>query len=232
MKLLIVEDDPLAAKDLTHKLNILGFSDIVTAYSAKEAKKLVELNTPDLLIVDINLGSDESGIDLGYWLDARGYSYFYLSGKQDTVTFLKSTQTDSVINLEKPVSLSTLRNTLHIVTKSTNRTQKVSEKIIIPTSEGIHLISLENILYLKAARAYSEIYLTKSGKRLLASISLAQLMERNPSPKIIRIHRSHAVNVDYVTLRKGNILVIGEDAITLDIGRSYRDEIDNILQIK
>ncbi len=64
LKILIVEDDPIIAEDLAGCLALLKYEVNGIAYSSKEALSLLSTNEIDLAILDINLGVEDSGIQL------------------------------------------------------------------------------------------------------------------------------------------------------------------------
>lgn len=64
MRVLVIEDNAVLSLTLEVMLKKLGFSEIRKAYSPKEALAVIEEFEPELLLVDINLDSDLSGIDI------------------------------------------------------------------------------------------------------------------------------------------------------------------------
>ena len=66
-RLLLVEDEPMVAALLQETLEAAGY-EVLTAYSALEAKSRAKLFDPDIAILDINLGGGPSGVDLSFLL--------------------------------------------------------------------------------------------------------------------------------------------------------------------
>lgn len=69
MRLLIVDDEPIAIQGILHGVDLkkLGFRDIFTAGSYAEAVELMEKEQVDLAICDIEM-PDRSGIELMDWM--------------------------------------------------------------------------------------------------------------------------------------------------------------------
>lgn len=67
-RLLIVEDEPMAAGLLRETLSTENF-DIRVAHSSAEATHICKNFDPDLAIVDINLGRGPNGVDLAFILN-------------------------------------------------------------------------------------------------------------------------------------------------------------------
>lgn len=64
-RLLVVEDEPLAANLLRNALAGSAF-DVETARSAADARAVLRRFDPDVVLVDINLGAGPTGIDLAH----------------------------------------------------------------------------------------------------------------------------------------------------------------------
>ena len=70
MRLLIVDDEPIAIQGILHGVDLgqLGFSDVFTANSYMEAVEILEKETVDLAICDIEM-PDQSGLELMGWIE-------------------------------------------------------------------------------------------------------------------------------------------------------------------
>ena len=69
LKILIVEDDPIIAEDLADHLTILQYEVSGIAHSTKQALQILSTHEVDLAILDIHLGSNDSGIHLASTLN-------------------------------------------------------------------------------------------------------------------------------------------------------------------
>lgn len=67
--ILIVDDAAIVSTLLSDTLRSRGFNTL-TAISALEARQQLEANTVDIAIIDLDLGSGPSGIDLAYFLES------------------------------------------------------------------------------------------------------------------------------------------------------------------
>lgn len=64
VKILIVEDEPLIADDISYYLSLAGYSNNLIAHNYSEAVSLLENNEIDFVFLDQNLESSKSGVDL------------------------------------------------------------------------------------------------------------------------------------------------------------------------
>ena len=69
VRVLIVEDEPVIAENIALCLNNNDFMVSGIAYDNEEARKQLIQNTPDAVLMDINLGSDEDWIDLARFIN-------------------------------------------------------------------------------------------------------------------------------------------------------------------
>lgn len=228
MKVLVVEDDPLVAKDLQNKLELLGYSDLQHCESVQAARAIIEKWAPDVAILDVELKDGETGVDLGHLLDELNIPHFYVTGKQDLSTFAQTATTSGICNLEKPVSLINLRNALFQATRPQAAGADSLKKIIsIPVRDGEIRVHTDAILCLKASRAYCEMYILdgNSIRRIVTGMALKNMLDRIKHPSIVRIHNSSAVNMQHVSERRGNQLFINHLREWCDIGKTYRETV-------
>lgn len=77
--ILVVEDDPLLAMDLEWTLKQAGYAVIGPAITTAEAFDLLHRHTPDLIILDLNLGN-EMAFPVADHLAKAGLPFLILSG--------------------------------------------------------------------------------------------------------------------------------------------------------
>jgi len=64
IRILIVEDEAITAKGIESQIRKMGYRDIDIAISYNKAIRSIKENRPDLILLDINLKSSYSGIDI------------------------------------------------------------------------------------------------------------------------------------------------------------------------
>ena len=82
-KILIVEDQFIEAKSLNVILTNAGYSTCSIARSVDAALSIIEKEKPDLVLVDIFLQGEGTGIDLGRILNERNMAFVYLSANSN-----------------------------------------------------------------------------------------------------------------------------------------------------
>jgi DNA-binding NarL/FixJ family response regulator len=90
-RILIVEDEPLIAENISMYLNNGDFIVSGIAYDEEEARRQLEKNTPDAVLLDINLDDHEEGIALADFINQRyPIPFLFLTSYSDKSTLDKA----------------------------------------------------------------------------------------------------------------------------------------------
>ena len=103
--LMLVEDQMLVALDVEHMLADHGFSNVMTAPSAADALRRLETLTPDMAVLDVNLGSGTS-LPVARELRRRGIPFVFATGYGDSAMIPEEFSGVSVVR--KPYEAETL----------------------------------------------------------------------------------------------------------------------------
>lgn len=219
MKILVIEDDPLIADDLTDKLALLQHRVTAIVEDYESALEAIEKELPDLALVDIELRGEKSGIELGERLLQLKIPHIYLSGIQDMNTYIQAKSTAPLRNLAKPIDLINLRNALdvdlHAVMSSPNLIYLISDG-----NKSRQRIDPNKIYYLKADGSYCEVH--TGNKTYKLTVNMKTCLMKLEWPDIIRVSKSHAINLQHVKSKLGNCIEM-EDGAKIDIEPKYRD---------
>ena len=84
IRVLIVEDEPVIAENISMYLDNNDFEVSAIAYDSAEANEQLKNNTPDAAILDVNLESEEDGIDIAGNINRKYqiWNFFYDTGKR------------------------------------------------------------------------------------------------------------------------------------------------------
>ncbi len=99
---LIVEDQFIEANNLRIILKTAGYSVCPIANSFDAALDILDTENPELVLLDIFLKGDKTGIDLGLILKKRKIAFIYLSANSDKRTFEMAKETLPYGFLVKP----------------------------------------------------------------------------------------------------------------------------------
>ncbi len=218
--ILVVEDELIIAEMIKEMLVELGY--MVTAIAKNYAETITFLERSDpihLLILDINLEDERSGIDIGHHVN-RHYSrlpFIYLTSYTDKKTIQQAASSSPEAYLSKPFTSVDLYTTIEIVRART----KTSKKVIIQDGHDRVKIETNDIRYIKSDNNYLEAYTIK--KTYLIRNSLNAFLEEIDDPNFIRVHRSYAVNMLHVRSISGHHIYVDSDRCP--ISRNYKQEV-------
>ncbi|WP_439585886.1 sigma 54-interacting transcriptional regulator [Dyadobacter bucti] len=98
-KVLIVEDEYIIANNLEIILEHAGYSVIGIANSVSKALNVIHEQRPDMVLLDIYLNGNETGIDLARHLEELNIAFIYISANDDqsVLEAVKATQPSGYI---------------------------------------------------------------------------------------------------------------------------------------
>lgn len=235
VKVLLVEDDWIIAKEITYTLQDLGFEVIGSYDTGEEALNQLKILKPDIILLDIDLSSEMTGIDVAKKLkEEHSIPFVFLTALADTATIEKAKLAEPYAYLVKPVNKESLYSTIEITLHNAAKKQpdlpvspllqenlSIDDGIFIKNNKRLEKIMLRDILWVEAYDIYAMIY-TQAGKHLLNS-SLKVVEEKFPSSKFIRTHRSYIINLDKIDAIEESDIVIKDTRIP--IGKTYREKV-------
>ena len=127
-KILIVEDESIIALDLQYGLKDLGYKVIGTTDNCQDAIDMAAEHLPDVVLMDIKLKGNMSGIEASEIISELGIAVVYLTANNDTETFNKSNIKGSYGFVSKPYDINKLDKTLKIaIAKSKVESKKIND---------------------------------------------------------------------------------------------------------
>ena len=146
IKVLIVEDEPVIAKNISMYLNNNDFSVSGIAYDYEEAMSQLQHNTPDAVILDINLENSTDGIDIAESINKNNkIPFVFLTAYADRETLDKAKRVEPSGYIVKPFNEKTLLATLEIaISNYANKTnyqapvlslQKLNRYLLSPLTD-------------------------------------------------------------------------------------------------
>ena len=115
VRVLIVEDEPVIAKNISMYLDNNDFMVSGIAYDYEEAMSELEGNTPDAVILDINLDSDQDGIDIAAHINKKyRLPFLFLTSYSDKETLQRAKKVEPSGYIVKPFNEKTLLASLEI----------------------------------------------------------------------------------------------------------------------
>ena len=103
--------------------------------------------------------------------------------------------------------------------------QKDTKKIVLPTLNGLDVISLKQIIRCEANINYTTFFLT-DGSKIIVSKTLKEFDALLDDYNFIRVHNSHLINLNHVkkyTRGEGGTVTMSDHA-EVDVSRRKKDE--------
>ena len=195
MRVLIVEDESRIAKRVERMTrDILGntFQSLTHINTLQEALTFIENNPLDLLLLDLNLNG-EDGFDLLTTAVSESFHTIVISAYKDqAITAFEYGVLDFV---PKPFDRDRLEKAFNRRMRK-ERLETQVKYLAVKQRQRIQLIPIDEVLYIKGAGAYTELFLS-GGKKELHDKSLERL-EQLLSPTFERIHKSYLVKISEV----------------------------------
>ncbi|MFZ1311366.1 MAG: response regulator, partial [Chitinophagaceae bacterium] len=114
-RVLIVEDEPVIAENISMYLDNNDFEVSGIAYDSGEAIEQLQNNTPDAAILDINLESEEDGIDIANCINQKyQIPFLFLTSYSDKETLQRAKNVNPSGYIVKPFNEKTLLASLEI----------------------------------------------------------------------------------------------------------------------
>lgn len=201
-------------------------------------KALITEMTPDVIFLDVALLSENS-VDLLDQSSRHQYKLIFTVNPINDQSAPVDIPYRASDFLRKPFSEIDILKCIHKIQKKSNEEAlydrmetlfretftKRQSKITIPTSEGLSVISIADIVRLEADRSYCSV-IQSDGERLMVSKTLKEISQSLPTEDFFRIHASHLINVNYVKkyIKQDGGGVVMADGTLLPISRRRKQD--------
>jgi DNA-binding LytR/AlgR family response regulator len=229
----IVEDDVFVARDLEELLGELGYIVSFVAHSAGDAIHKIKDKKPELVLMDIQLNDAIDGVHLaGIFKTEYKIPVIFTTAFSDAKTLERVKNVSPFGYIIKPYAEANIRVAVELAfTRISEEKAKgdlnTDDYCFINSVNGMIKIATEDILYIEAFDYYSNVF--TATEKILAKMTLKEVLDALNNKDLLRIHKSYAVNVRHVTKIKYNEVYIG--AVKIPIGRAYKDEVMQKLHI-
>ena len=220
----IVEDVSITRLMLEQCLSENGFNVAGSAADAENAWKEIVLLKLDLVLVDIHLVGEKSGIWLGKKLNEElKIPFMYITANQDQNNSSLILATNPQAFIVKPINIFQLITTINI---TLSRNVILGKKQVL-VQDGLKSIKLnvDDIFYIQSDGNYLHIYLENN--RLLIRSTMDSFLEKVAEPSFLRIHQRYVINSSKRFVLRNNHISINNT--TLKISLRYKKEVKDKL---
>jgi DNA-binding LytR/AlgR family response regulator len=193
--ILIVEDEILIAKQLKKILVQNEYDKVSIAISYEGALDIIATQNTDLVLLDIKISGEKTGIDIAKDLNQRyNIPFIFLTSFNDSKTLEHVLALKPVGYINKPINRFTLISTINLFFN--DQQEKSNALFAFKNGSKVIQINLNKILYIESDHIYITLYFID--KTQLLRSSLSNFMEMITNENIVRINRSTAVNLNFI----------------------------------
>ncbi len=208
----VIIDDESALRDINRSLlndNFPNIEIVGEADSVNSGIELIKNSNPDIVLLDIEI---KGGTGFNILQKVKSYNFklvFITAFNHFAIKAIKFSAIDYIL---KPVNefefINAIENTLqkiesHEMEKQVSnffdhyekKTQ--SKKIVLRTSEAMHIIDISDIIYCQSDNSYTSFYLSDS-KKIIVSRTLKEFSELLEDYDFLRPHQSYLVNLNFI----------------------------------
>jgi DNA-binding LytR/AlgR family response regulator len=243
IKIFILEDEILVAKDLALRLSKMNYEVVSITNSIAEALAALQAEKHDIAILDIHLNDQIDGIGLAHKINQFWpMPIIFLTSFSDSTTLERAKDCRPAAYMLKPFNDRELAISIELAIAnyaqkvfasniisnqpSTNREEEayhLNESLFLRKKDRFERVHFEDILWAEAQSNYTRIISTE--EKFVMAITLQNVADQLVAPYFVRTHRSFVVNLKKVESLEGNMLYIGGNAIP--VSKSKKELIFN-----
>ena len=246
IRVLAIDDEPLALKQLTSYIEKVPFLQLVAAcQSAVEAARLLEREVVDAIFCDINM-PDLSGLDFVRALPAPPLVVFTTAYSEYAVEGYKVSAVDYLLKpfgmndfLRAAMKVQEQYNLHHQDTPRESSPLQDDGTLFVKTDYRVVRISIHDIRYVEGMSEYLRLHM-EGQKPIVTLLSMRKLEDYLPPQEFMRIHRSYIVNLQKIReVNKNRVFLMpptGQVPAAIDeglpIGDLYKEKFNSYLEQK
>lgn len=236
LRILIADDEAPARRQLRRVIESLPDVLLIgEAVDGIEALQLTESLQPDVLVLDISM-PQMNGLDVAANLALPIPQIIFLTAFDEHA--IRAFDLAAVDYLLKPLdterlllALDRARSRMGLAATTVIPRLGPMHRVLVRHTDALHLIACDEILGITAQDNYVALHTAERDWMLREPIGA--LLLRLQHPDIIRVHRSHAVNLRYVNawtpLASGDGEILLNNGQRIPCSRTYRQAFTDLL---
>jgi len=237
---LVVEDESIVSKDIQHSLKKLGYNVVGAAATGEKALELANSEKPDIVLMDIMLKGDMTGIDTAAKIkEGLSIPIIFLTAYADESTLSKAKVTQPYGYIIKPFKEIDLHTSIEMALYKHGKEKEVEKErdllfsivenkeskefIFVKSNSRLVKLKTEDIYYIEALKDY--VVINTLNSRYTIHSTMKDIEKKLPTEDFIRVHRSFIVRLDKIAAIEQPNLILENEKKTIPIGGSYKDEL-------
>lgn len=243
---LVVEDESIVSKDIQQSLKKLGYNVVGAASTGEKAIELARENMPDIVLMDIMLKGDMNGIEAADQIRAElNIPVIYLTAYADEGTLARAKVTEPCGYIIKPFKEIDIHTSIEMAIYKHKRESEVRKErdmlysivenkdskdfIFVKSNSRLVKLRTEDIYFVEALKDY--VVINALNSRYTIHSTMKDIEKKLPSDDFLRVHRSFIVRLDKIAAIEQPNLILENDKKVIPIGGSYKDELNNRINL-
>lgn len=218
-RILIIEDEVLIAYHIKELLAEINITEVEMAHDFEEVIGKLSVLKPDLILLDIRMEKEQSGIEIGKLINEKyRIPFIYLTAHSDLEIMSLAVANKPVAYLTKPIKRMDLIASIMLALGAENPRENT---LIIKHGYKDIKLKIEEVDYLTMEENYLMLY-TNSNKYALRT-SIEKFLKDYPFKQLVQTHRSFVVNISKCEKIGTSFLFLNQTKIP--ISRSFKEEV-------
>ncbi len=242
----VVVDDEQHMRDTLIKMIEMYCPDVVVAGQASGVTSgvaAIKAHHPDIVFLDIQM-KDGTGFDLIYNLPSIHFKVIFVTAYDQYA--LQAFRCSAVDYLLKPVNpellIEAVKRAGQMLQDHFNLRMKALEqnlrsennqnkKVIVKTTESIHLLDVKSIISCESESSYTTIY-TATGEKIMVAKTLRDYEEMLTDCGFYRVHKSWLINIWQIRRfeRQDGGSIVMSNGLKVPVATRKRDELLHLLE--
>ncbi len=238
MNILVVEDESIVAKDIQVCLRKLGYNVVGVVSSGEEAVEKAQEFDLDLVMMDIMLKGEMSGIEAADIIrKKKSIPVIFLTAYTDRNTVDKAKETEPYGYIIKPFKEIDIQTAIEIALYKHGREMEVrkerdmyysmvekqdsTDMMFVKANQRLVKIKYSEIYFIEALKDY--VVINTLERRYTIHSTMKDIESKMPEKDFIRVHRSFIVRLDKIKEIDHSNVVLENDKKVVPVGGSYKE---------
>src|SRR5687768_6709431 len=232
LNIFIVEDESIVAKDIQNSLTKLGYNVVGFANNGKDAIEKIYEVMPDLILMDIMIKGDMTGIEVSEKIKERMHvPVIFLTAYADEGTLSRAKITEPYGYILKPFKEIDLHSTIEMAVYKhqkdaellkerdflyslvENKDEKSKDILFVKSNSRLVKVYLKDIYFVEALKDYVVIH-TEYGRYTVHS-TMKELDKKLGTTEFARVHRSFIARLDKIQSIDTQNVILENDRKTI-----------------
>lgn len=238
LRIMIVEDEPIIADEIEATIEDLGYAVACKVLHSKDVITAFNKNEPDLILMDINLGKGQDGIQLASEIKTqKNIPLIFITSYSDKTTIDKAKQVNPDGYIIKPFDEKDLQVAIEIAFHRFEQQQKkqqpikeekpetflINKYLFIRSKNKLVKLNPEEVVYAEAQSNYTMVKTEKD--KFILSTTLGVIEEKLLPFGFFRLHRSYLANISKIDAIEEDHVIIG--GISVPISKKQKQDLLN-----